>query len=82
MASITFTVPDPMHERVRSRLEGGEYDDVGDYLRDLIRRDQADRQERDALISALVAGEDSGLSGRDAPAVLSDLRKELRGDAA
>ena len=41
MASMNVSVPDPMREWVQGRIESGHYASVSDYVRDLIRRDQA-----------------------------------------
>lgn len=41
MASMNVSVPDRMRDWVQSRIEQGDYASVSDYVRDLIRRDQA-----------------------------------------
>lgn len=82
MDSITISIPDVLREWIESRLEGGQYQDAGEYLRDLIRRDQEESLERRALIVAREAGEASGVSARSVPDILAGLRRELRGDAA
>lgn len=42
MASMNVSLPDPMREFVQARIENGRYASVSDYVRDLIRRDQAE----------------------------------------
>lgn len=79
MASMNISVPDPMRDWVQSRIESGKYASASDYVRDLIRRDQAQADVREALVAALIEGERSGLSGRRVPDILAALREEPRG---
>jgi antitoxin ParD1/3/4 len=46
MASMNVSVPDRMRDWVQSRIDSGQYASVSDYVRDLIRRDQALTLER------------------------------------
>lgn len=64
MATMNISLPDPMKLWVEDQINTGHYSNASDYMRDLIRRDQATQRERDALIQALVAGENSGISER------------------
>ena len=50
---------------VEAQVKTGHYSNASDYVRDLIRRDQEDRAQREALVQALVVGEASGISSRD-----------------
>jgi antitoxin ParD1/3/4 len=78
MASMNVSVPDPMRDWVQRRIESGQYATVSDYVRDLIRRDQARADEQNALIAALIEGEQSGVSKRSVPEILAAVKKELR----
>jgi antitoxin ParD1/3/4 len=82
MAFMNISVPDRLREWVQARVESGQYASVGDYVRDLIRRDQERADEREALVAALVEGERSGVSARQVPDILDALRKEQRGPGA
>lgn len=82
MPSLTISVPAALREWVDSRVETGTYADAGDYLRDLIRHDQAEAAESDALAAALAEGEASGISDRQVPDILAGLKRELDGSAA
>lgn len=64
MATMNVSLPDPMKEWVETQVKSGQYSNASDYVRDLIRRDQEYRDKRELLVRALVAGEDSGSSGR------------------
>jgi antitoxin ParD1/3/4 len=81
MASMNVSVPDPMRDWVQTRIESGQYASVSDYVRDLIRRDQVQTDERQALVAALLEGERSGVSKRRIPDILVALKDELRGKA-
>lgn len=41
MATMNVSLPDPMKEWVEQQAKGGCYSNASDYVRDLIRRDQA-----------------------------------------
>ena len=60
MATVTISLPDPMKEWVEAEVGNGQYSGVSDYIRDLIRRDQNARARQEALVQALVEGEESG----------------------
>lgn len=46
MASMNISVPDPMRDWVQSRVDSGKYGSVSDYVRDLIRKDQTEADEK------------------------------------
>jgi antitoxin ParD1/3/4 len=70
-----------MRDWVQQRIESGQYATVSDYVRDLIRRDQARADEHNALIAALIEGEQSGVSKRSIPEILAAVKMQLRGKA-
>ena len=78
MASMNVSVPDPMRDWVNRRIESGQYASVSDYVRDLIRRDQTQADEKQALIAALIEGEKSGVSKRRIPDILAAVKRELQ----
>jgi antitoxin ParD1/3/4 len=61
MATLNISLPDPMREWIDSQVKAGEYANASDYIRDLIRHDQ---RQREALRLALIEAEESGVSGR------------------
>lgn len=82
MATMNISLPEPMREWVRRRIDSGQFASANDYVRDLIRRDQAEADARETLVSALIDGEESGLSNKNVLDILSALRSELhRADA-
>ncbi len=72
MASMNVSVPDPMRDWVQSRIESGKYASVSDYVRDLIRKDQAMTADQEQWLAALDASVARGLAdveaGRTRPA--------------
>ena len=64
MATMHLSLPDPMRQWVEAQVQSGHYSNGGDYVRDLIRRDQEYQDRRAALIQALLEGERSGTSER------------------
>jgi antitoxin ParD1/3/4 len=64
-----------MREWIDTQIEAGEYSNASDYIRDLIRHDQ---RERDKLRLALIEGEKSGLSDRSATDIARQTKRQLR----
>jgi antitoxin ParD1/3/4 len=60
--SITFTQQQDLW--IKQQIKKGDYTNDSEYLRDLVRRDQADQQKLDELRSALQEGLDSGISDK------------------
>ena len=60
---MNISVPDPMKDWVQSQVSKGSYANTSDYVRDLIRQDQENRNKIQALRQALIEGEKSGDAG-------------------
>ncbi len=75
MKSMNISLPEPMKDWVDTRVEGGDYASASDYVRDLIRKDREFRVKREALIQALIEGEESGISE---PQSLEEFLAEMR----
>jgi len=60
MATVTISLPDPMKDWIEGQASNGQFSGVSDYIRDLVRQDQGRKGEREALIQALIKGEESG----------------------
>jgi len=56
----TITVTDQQDEWIKAQIEGGDFTNDSEYIRDLIRRDQARNAEIDAVRGELIKGEQSG----------------------
>jgi antitoxin ParD1/3/4 len=66
-----------MRDWVEQRIASGQYASVSDYVRDLIRRDQAHADAHHALFAALIDGENSGTSKRRIPEILAAVNAEM-----
>jgi len=53
MATMNVSLPDPMRDFVQHRIDSGQYASVSDYVRDLIRRDQAGAQNEELWLQEL-----------------------------
>ena len=60
MATMNISLPDAMRQWVETQIESGQYASSSDYVRDLIRRDQAQRDKIVALQTAITQGLASG----------------------
>ena len=56
----TIIVTEQQDEWIKAQIDGGDFTNDSDYIRDLIRRDQARQSEMDAIRRALIKGEESG----------------------
>ena len=83
MSQLSVTMPENLQSWIKSRLAGGDYADEGDYLRELVRRDQADASEERRWLKAMIdEGIASGVLERDADEVFAEIIAEdpdLRG---
>ena len=78
MTQLSISVPPALQRFLESRIAEGRYADAGDYLRDLIRRDQAETDEDAAWVRArIVEGEASGYLEADARDVLKEIMAKL-----
>jgi antitoxin ParD1/3/4 len=66
-----------MRDWVEQHIGSGQYASVSDYVRDLIRRDQAQADTHQALVATLIEGENSGVSKRRIPEILAAVKAEL-----
>ena len=75
MATLNISMPDAMREWIDAQIDAGEYANASDYIRDLIRHDQ---RQRDALRLALIEGEKSGLSSRSVTDIARLAKRRLK----
>ncbi len=60
----TITVTEQQNKWIKARIAAGEFTNDSEYIRDLIRRDQARKAEIPSIRSALVQGEESAIGDR------------------
>ncbi len=75
MATLNISMPKTMREWIDAQIEAGEYANASDYIRDLIRHDQ---RQRDALRLALIEGEKSGRSNRSVADIARKTKRRLK----
>jgi antitoxin ParD1/3/4 len=56
----TITVTDKQDKWIKSQIASGEFTNDSEYIRDLIRRDQARQADIEAIRAALIEAEQSG----------------------
>ena len=56
----TITVTDQQDNWIKAQIAAGQFTIDSEYVRDLIRRDQASQADLAAIRAALIEGEDSG----------------------
>lgn len=56
----TITVTDQQDNWIKAQIAAGEFTNDSEYIRDLIRRDQASQADIKAIRAALIEGEQSG----------------------
>lgn len=74
MATLNVSLPAIMREWIDSQISSGEYANASDYIRDLIRHDQ---REREALRLALIEAEQSGDSKRKVRDIIESAKAQL-----
>jgi antitoxin ParD1/3/4 len=74
MATLNISLPDLMREWIDAQVSGGEYANASDYIRDLIRHDQ---RQREALKLALIEAEQSGVSTRKVGDIVAAAKARL-----
>lgn len=76
MATMNVSLPDPMRKWVESQVESGSYANASDYVRDLIRQDQ---RQREMWKLALAEAEGKGVSGRKVADIVQAAKTRIPG---
>jgi antitoxin ParD1/3/4 len=81
MAKITISMPDAMSDYVSSRVANGQFGNVSEYFRDLVRKEQEQRRLTiDELRELLDRSNASGTSSRQIPDIMKGVEEKLRRD--
>lgn len=75
MATLNLSLPDAMRVWIDAQVSSGTYVNASDYVRDLIRHDQ---REREVLTLALIEAEQSGRSARTVDSIRQDTKARLK----
>ena len=76
--TITFT--EKQDKWIKSRITIGEFTNDSEYLRDLVRRDQAKNAKFSALKAAITEGMESGISQKSIPDIMKEVEEKMRMD--
>lgn len=76
MATMNVSLPEQMKEWVEAQVGTGRFGNSSDYVRDLIRQDQDYQDKREALVKALIEGEESGESSRSVQDIFAAVKKK------
>jgi antitoxin ParD1/3/4 len=74
----TITVTAQQDHWIKAQIEGGDFTNDSEYIRDLIRRDQERNTRFQTLKAAVQEGLDSGVSDRTVPQIMEDVEERLR----
>lgn len=66
----TITLTQQQGNWIKSRINDGDFTNDSEYLRDLIRKDQEQLTQIQAIREALIKGEKSGISNRSADEIM------------
>lgn len=81
MTKVTISMPEQMGEYVTERVASGQYGNVSEYFRDLVRKDQSQqRLTEEQLRQRLAEAEASGISNEKIPDIVRRIEAKLRSD--
>jgi antitoxin ParD1/3/4 len=78
MAKLTISMPDAMEQYVAERVDSGQYGNVSEYFRDLVRQEREKQEAIAALRERLDRAEASGISKRKVPEIMADVEARMR----
>ena len=76
--TITFTKK--QDKWIKSQIKAGEFTNDSEYLRDLVRRDQAKNAKFSALKAAITEGMESGISDKSVPDIMKEVEERMKAD--
>ena len=76
--TVTFT--EQQDKWIKSKIEAGEYTNDSEYLRSLVRQDQANNAKFRSLKNKLVEGLESGVGNKSLPDIMKEVETRLRED--
>lgn len=76
--TVTFT--EQQDKWIKAQIEAGEYTNDSEYLRDLVRQDQAKNTNFHALQSKLIEGLESGIGTKTLPEIMKEVEIRMKKD--
>lgn len=82
MATIrkTVTFTEQQDNWIKAQIEAGEFTNDSEYLRNLVRQDQAKNQNFISLKMKLQEGLDSGISTKSLPEIMKEVETRMKQD--
>jgi antitoxin ParD1/3/4 len=77
MATMNISVPDQMKEWVENQIAEGQFSNVSDFMRDLIRKAQNEEAERAYYQAAVDVGIASGFEETTVANIVPDIKKRF-----
>ncbi len=77
MATLNISIPNEMRHWIDQQIRSGHFANASDYIRDLIRHNQS---EKEAIRMALVEGEISGESSLSVADIINEQKKIIEND--
>ncbi|MBK5213491.1 MAG: type II toxin-antitoxin system ParD family antitoxin [Flavobacteriaceae bacterium] len=76
--TVTFT--EQQDKWIKAQIEAGEFTNDSEYLRNLVRQDQANNAQFLALKQELIDGLKSGVSNKSLPEIMETVEKRMKAD--
>ena len=78
MTSMNVSLPDQMKSWVEGKIDAGQYHNASEYIRDLIRKDQAETERAQAFRAAIEIGRNSGVDERSADEIFASAKAKAQ----
>ena len=82
MKNTSIALGDHFDNFIADLVASGRYRSASEVMRDALRLLEERTQHRDALVAALIEGEESGVSERTPEEIRADIREEMRRNGA
>ena len=82
MATIrkTVTFTEQQDQWIKAQIEAGEFTNDSEYLRNLVRQDQANNAKFNSLKNKLVEGFESGVGTKSLPEIMIEVEARMKKD--
>lgn len=78
MTSMNVSLPEQMKSWVEGKIDAGQYHNASEYIRDLIRKDQAETEKTLAFRAAIEIGRASGVDDRSVDEIFIEAKTKAK----
>ena len=78
MTSMNVSLPEQMKSWVEDKIDAGQYHNASEYIRDLIRKDQAETEKILAFRAAIEIGRSSGVDERSIDEIFIEAKTKAK----